>query len=157
MVGSGLVVIGTQMELTRQGNAGPFWQFMGPAVFVTLVLFAGFYTLALRFRRKRAFHKRFILLAATGALGAAAFRVVGQIVGMGAVAGIVGILAPNLIVLAAVGIEVRRGEGVHSVFRWGLPISFLLEGVTILLTPTPAGQALAAALAWVGRLLAPLY
>lgn len=157
MVGTGLVVIGTQMELTRQGTAIPFWEFMGPAVFSTLVLFAVFYTLALRYRRNRAFHKRFMLLASTGALGAAGFRVVGQLVGFGAFAGVAGILAPNLIVLVAVGIEMRRGEGVHSVYRWGLPFSILLEGGTILLTPTAIGRFLAAALAWMGRLLTPFY
>ncbi|HUU32978.1 MAG TPA: hypothetical protein VMW48_02885 [Vicinamibacterales bacterium] len=157
MVTTGMVVIGTQMELTRQGATIPFWGLLGPAVFVTLLLFAGFYSLALRFRRKAAFHKRFMLLASTVALGAAAFRVVGYVIGFGATAGIAGILAPNLIVLVAVGVEVRRGEGMHTVYRWGLPISVLLEGATILLTPTPGGQAAAAGLAWMGRVLAPFY
>jgi hypothetical protein len=157
MVVTGQVVIGTQMELTRQDATIPFWQFLGPAVFMTLVLFAGFYVLALRFRRRPAFHKRLILLASTGALGAAAFRVIGQVVGLGAVAGVAGIVAPNLIVLAAIGIEVRRGEGVHPVYRWGLPTTLVLEVGTILATPTVAGQQLADVLAWTGRLLAPLY
>jgi len=157
MVATGMVVIGTQMELTRRGETIPFWQFLGPTVFMTLVLFAAFYALALRFRQKRALHKRLIILASTGALGAAGFRVLGQVIGFGTLAGIGGILAPNLIVLAAIGVEVRRGEGIHPVYRWGLPISLLLEVGTMVLTPTPAGQALAAGLAWVGRLSAPLY
>ena len=157
MIVTGQVVIGTQMELTRRGDTIPFWEFLGPAVFSTLVLFAGFYALAFRFRRKRALHKRFMLLASTGALGAAGFRVIGQVVGLGAVAGVTGILAPNLLILVAIAIEVRRGEGFHPVYRWGLPVSVLLEAGVILATPTPAGQYLAEALAWSGRLLAPLY
>ena len=157
MVVTGLVVIGTQMELTRTGQTIPFWEFMGPAVFSTLVLFAGFYVLAIRYRRKRALHKRFILLASTGALGAAGFRVIGQFIGPGVAAGVAGILAPNLLILAAIALEIRRGEGVHPVYRWGLPVSILLEVGVILMTPTPAGQYLASALAWTGRVLAPLY
>jgi hypothetical protein len=157
MVVTGQVVIGTQMELTRSGDTIPFWEFLGPAVFVTLVLFAGFYVLALRYRRKRALHKRFILLASTGALGAAGFRVIGQVIGLGAVAGVTGIVAPNLLILVAIGLDIRRGEGFHPVYRWGLPVSLLLEVGVILLTPTPAGEYLAAVLAWTGRLLAPFY
>ena len=157
MVATGMVVIGAQMELTRQGSAIPFWKFLGPTIFVTLVLFATFYTLAVLFRRKRELHKRFVLLASTGALGAAGFRVLAQVIGFGIPAGIGGILAPNGIVLAAIGLEIRRGDGVHTVYRWGLPLSLLLEVGAFLLTPTAAGQALAAALAWVGRLTGPLY
>ena len=157
MVATGLVVIGTQMELTRLGEAVPFWRPMGPAVFMTLVLFAGFYSLALVNRKKRDLHKRLILLASTGALGAAGFRVLGQVIGFGPSTGAAGILAPNLIIVAAVAIEVRRGEGFHPVYRWGLGVSLLLEVAAILLAPTAPGQALASALAWIGRLLAPFY
>lgn len=157
MVGTGLVVVGTQMELARQPDASPFWQAMGPAIFITLVLFVVFFALAWHFRRQRELHKRFILLASTGALGAAAFRVVGRVIGFSATASAVGILAPNLIVVAAMLFEWRRGEGLHRVYRVGLPVSFLLEASTLLLTPTAAGRALAESLAWIGRLLAPLY
>lgn len=157
MVGTGLVVIGAQMELARHPGGSPFWRFLGPSIFVTLVLFAVFYSLGFRFRKKRELHKRFILLASTGALGAAASRVVGRVIGFGSAAGVVGILAPNLIVVAAILIEVRRGEGVHRVYRWGLPISVVAEVATILLTPTAPGQMLAATLAALGRLLVPLY
>lgn len=157
MVGTGVVVIGTQMELARQPGADPFWQMMGPAIFMTLVLFAVFFTLAFHYRRQRALHKRFILLASTGALGAAGFRVVGSVIGFGATASAIGILAPNLIVIAAMLIEWRKGEGVHRVYRVGLPASFLLEASALLFAPTPPVQALASSLAWLGRLLAPLY
>lgn len=77
--------------------------------------------------------------------------------GFGPEAGVVGLLAPNVLVLAAIVMDVKQGEGVHAVFRFGLPISLAIEGGTILLTPTFAGHALASALAWTGRLLAGLY
>jgi hypothetical protein len=157
MVVTGLVVIGVQMELVRQGPTGQFWSEMGPAVFMTLVLFAAFYGLAVRFRTRRDLHKRFMLLAGTGALGAAGFRVLAQVVGFGPLAGIGGILMPNLIIVAAVLVETRRGDGVHPVYRWGLPASVLLEAAAFLLVTTVPGQWLAAGLAWVGRVLAPLY
>ena len=157
MTFTGLIVIGVQMDLAGRPDGNPFWMVMGPGVFITLVLFVVFYGLALRHRRRRELHKRFILLASTGALGAAGFRVLGQVIGFGAVAGWGGIVLPNVIILAAVLIEAARGEGVHPVYRWGLPASFLLEVGVLVLTPTPAGQALSSGLAWMGRALAPLY
>jgi hypothetical protein len=156
MTFTGLIVIGTQMDLARQPDGSPFWRFLGPGVFTTLVLFVVFYGLALRFRRKRELHKRMMLLASTGALGAAGFRILMEVI-PGPVAGVAGILLPNVIILAAIFLELRRGEGVHPVYRWGLPISVLAEGAVIFLTPTPAGQALSSALAWLGVVLAPLY
>ncbi|MEJ2540817.1 MAG: hypothetical protein P8188_12745 [Gemmatimonadota bacterium] len=101
MTVSGLVVIGVQMELARLPGGSPFWQALGPAVFATLVLFVAFYSLALRYRKKRELHKRFILLASTGGMGAAGFRVLAQLLGPGFMAGAAGILLPNVIIVAA--------------------------------------------------------
>lgn len=157
MTFTALVVIGVQMKLAQQPDGSPFWRFLGPAVFTTLVLFVVFYALALRFRRQRDFHKRLILLASTAALGAAGFRVLGRVIGFGPAAGVGGILLPNLIIVAAILVERRRGEGVHPVYRWGLPLSLLAEGGVMLATPTAAGQVLSTALAWLGAMLAPLY
>jgi hypothetical protein len=157
MTFTGLVVIGVQMQLAQQPAGSPFWKFLGPAVFITLVLFAVFYALALRFRRKRDVHKRLILLAGASALGAAGFRVLGRVIGFGPLAGVGGILLPNLIIVAAMLIEWRRGEGVHPVSRWGLPVAMVAEVGVIVATPTAAGQALSTALAWLGAALAPFY
>jgi hypothetical protein len=60
-------------------------------------------------------------------------------------------------VLAAIAVEVRRGEDIHPVYRWGLPLSILPEGGVMLLTPTAAGRLLSGALAWLGVMLGPLY
>lgn len=157
MVGTGLVVIGTQMQASLQPDGSPFWQAMGPAVFATLVLFTLFYTLGVRARRDRDRHRRFMLLASTGGLGAAGFRIAAQFMGFGAAAGVVGIVAPNLFVLAAMGVDWKRGRGIHRVYRWGLPLSVGLEAAAFLITPTAAGRAVAEALAWIGRMTAPLY
>ena len=157
MTVTGLVVIGVQMKLALQPEGSAFWRFNGPAVFITLALFVVFYALALRFRRRRDVHKRLILLASVAALGAAGFRVVGRAIGFGPVSVVAGILLPNLITVAAVLIERRRGEGVHPVYRWGLPLSVLVEGGVMIATPTWAGQALSTALAWLGVVLARLY
>jgi len=157
MVATGVVVVSHQMELARQPNGDIFWRMMGPAIFGTLVLFTVFYSLAFHFRRKRDLHRRFIILASTGALGAAAFRLLGAIIGFGPAAAIGGIFAPNLFLVAAMVAEKVRGERVHPAFRWGLPVSFAFEAAIMLLTPTAAGQAVAGAMAWVGRLLGPVY
>jgi hypothetical protein len=157
MTFTGLVVIGTQMKLAQAPDGNPFWKVMGPGVFSTLVLFAVCYALAIRYRRQKEHHRRLMLLASTGGLGAAGFRLLGQIIGFGPAAGIGGIILPNLIIVAAMLIEWRRGEGVHPVYRWGLPISVVTELLMIFGTTTPAGQAVSSALAWLGTVLAPLY
>jgi hypothetical protein len=154
---TGIVVVSHQMALARLPNGSPFWRFLGLSVFATLLLFAVFYALAYRYRRQRELHKRFILLASTGALGAAAFRVLGAVIGFSPTAGVAGVLAPNLIAATAMLVEAARGEGVHRAYRWGLPASLLIEGSAMLLTPTPPGQALAGALGWLGQLLEPIY
>ncbi len=157
MVGTGLVVMGAQMELARQPDGPPFFRALGPVIFMTLVLFAVFYVLAFRARRDRTRHKRLMVLASAAALGAAAFRVLGQWMGFGLPAGVAGILAPNLIVIAAILVDLRRGEGVHRVYRLGLPVTIVVELGTILLTPSPAGRVFADLLAATGRALAPFY
>ena len=70
---------------------------------------------------------------------------------------VVGILLPNLILVAAMLLELRAGRGVHVMYRWGLPISVLATGLSLLITPTPVGALAFEGLAWVGRLLGPLY
>lgn len=157
MIITGMVVIGVQMELASQPDGSPFWQALGPGVFVTLVLFAGFYVLAIRSRKDRELHRRFILLASTGGLGAASFRVVSQILGPGFAAGFIGILLPNIIILAAIVVDLRRGGGVHRAYRWGLPASVALEAGVILSTPYLPGRLLSEGLAGVGRVLGFLY
>lgn len=156
MVGTGLVVIGTQMNTAEQPGH-EFWKFLGPAIFTTLVLFAAFYALSFKHRKNRDLHKRYIVLASCGGLGAAGFRVIGRLIGFGPVAGITGIFAPNILVIVAILLDVRAGKGFHKVYRWGLPLSLAAEAGVMVLTPTVAGQALSGLLAWIGRMLAPLY
>jgi hypothetical protein len=90
-------------------------------------------------------------------MGAAGFRVMTQVLGFSIAAGVVGILIPNLFIVAAILIDRRRGRPFHPVYRTGLPLSVGLEVAAFLITPTPVGRALAEALASVGRALAPLY
>ncbi|MBL0179038.1 MAG: hypothetical protein IPP98_07930 [Gemmatimonadetes bacterium] len=157
MVGTGMVVIGTQMNLSLQPDGSPFWQGMGPAVFATLILFVIFYTRGILARRDRDRHRRFMLLASAGGMGAAGFRVMTQVLGFTVSAGVVGILVPNLFIVAAILIDRRRGRPLHPVYRTGLPLSVGLEVAAFLVTPTPIGRVLAEALGSVGRALAPLY
>jgi hypothetical protein len=159
MVGTGLVVIGTQMQASLQPDGPAFWQAMGPAVFSTLVLFSVFYVLAIRARRDRDRHRRLMLLASTGGLGAACFRIASHYMGSAPLTTVValGILAPNLFVLAAMVVDWKRGRGIHRVYRYGLPISVGLEVAAFLIAPTPGGRAVAEGLAWIGRMTAPLY
>ena len=71
MVLTGLTLVGVQVNKALAPDGDPFWRLVGPAVFATLVVFAAFYSAAILRRRQGAFHKRLMILAATGALGAA--------------------------------------------------------------------------------------
>ncbi len=157
MVGTGMVVIGTQMNASLSPDGAPFWKGMGPAVFATLMLFAYFYTRGILARRDRDRHRRFMLLASAGGMGAAGFRIMAQLLGFGMAAGVAGILIPNLFVVAAMVLDWRRGRPIHPVYRVGLPLSIGVEVAAFLITPTPVGRILAESLGWIGRLLAPLY
>lgn len=156
MIATGMIVIGVQMDLAQQPGGSPFWQALGPGIFSTLVLFGAFYALAIRYRRKRELHKRLMLLASTGGMGAAGFRIMAEIIGPGFTAGVAGILLPNLIIVAAMVLEARR-DRIHKVYLWGLPISVATQIGVILVTPTRVGGVLADVLAWIGRGVGPLY
>lgn len=74
MTGTGLLVVGVRMaDAVETGN--PFWSASGPAVFITLVLFVAFYAAALRMRHRPPWHKRLMIIASVGGMGAATFRV----------------------------------------------------------------------------------
>lgn len=157
MVLTGLVVVGVRVEAAQASGASPFWQLMGPGVFSTLILFTAFYLAALHNRRRGAYHKRFIVLASAGALGAATFRILGSLIGFGPSTAVLGILAPNIFVVVAMIHDALREGGVHRVYRYGLPISIAVEAGMMLAVPTPVGTALNAGLAWLGRVLGFLY
>ncbi len=72
-------------------------------------------------------------------------------------AGVGGILMPNVIIVAAILLELRRGNGVQPVSSWGLTLSIVTEGGVILVTPTAAGQVLSVALAGLGATPGALY
>jgi hypothetical protein len=157
MVGTGMIVIGVQMNLSLKPDGSPFWQGMGPAVFSTLILFVVYYARSVLARRDREQHRRLMLLASAGGMGAAGFRVMSQILGFTVAAGVSGILVPNIFVVAAMVMDRRDGRRIHPLYRTGLPVSVGLELAAFAITPTPVGHALAEALGWVGRVMAPLY
>ncbi|MFN0011814.1 MAG: hypothetical protein ACKVS8_09250 [Phycisphaerales bacterium] len=73
MAGTGLLVVGVRMA-DASDTGDPFWSASGPAIFATLVLFVIFYVAALRMRRRPDWHKRLIIIASVGGMGAATFR-----------------------------------------------------------------------------------
>ena len=157
MVVTGTVVLGVQVDLAQQPDGSEFWLFLGLGILSNLVLFAGFYVWALLKRKRPQDHKRLMILASVGGLGAATFRIVGPPFAFSPTSQVVGILLPNLILVAAMLLELRSMRGVHRIYRVGFPASVLATGVALLVTPTPLGSVLFDGLAWLGRLLGPLY
>jgi len=157
MVVTGLIVVGARVEAAQGSDGSAFWKLMGPGVFSTLVVFTAFYIAAIRYRRRPAEHKRLMLLASSGALGAAAFRVLAMIFGFSPGVAVAGILAPNVFILASMGRDYLQEGRVHRVFRIGLPLTLGTEIGLLFLSGTAGGEALRQGLALMGRVLGPLY
>ncbi len=157
MVASGLLVVGVRMERALAGEPSAFWLPFGPAVFSTLLLFAAFYSGALWMRRQPDWHRRLMILASAGGLGAAMFRVLMIAFGPQAWIAPVGILLPNLLIVAAMWHDHRHDGRVHPVYRWGLFNTLLVEGFSIAAWHAPWGPAYRELLALVGRTFGALY
>ena len=157
MVASGLLVVGVRMDRALAGEQSAFWMPFGPAVFSTLLLFAAFYGGALWMRRQPGWHRRLMILASAGGLGAATFRVLMIAFGPQAWIAPVGILLPNLLVLAAMWHDHRSEGRVHPVYRWGLVNTLLVEGFSIAAWHAPWGPAYRELLAMIGRAFGALY
>ncbi len=155
MVGTGSLVVGVRMaDAVKTGD--PFWSTSGPAVFATLVLFAGFYTAALLMRRRSDWHKRLMIIASVGGMGAATFRVCLVLFGPDSAMWL-GLIGNNVFIVAGMVRDRLFDKRVHPAWWIGLSTCVALEAGVLLLTPSPVGQALAHALAAIGRGFGFLY
>lgn len=155
MVATGLLIIGVRMaDVLEHGD--PFWSVAGPGVFATLLLFVGFYTAAVRMRRRLDWHKRLMIIAACGGMGAAAFRVCMVLFGPGSALWL-GLMASNLFIVAGIAHDWQRDKRVHPAWWIGLTTCVVTEAGMLLLTPTPVGQFIVHGLAGIGHVFGFLY
>ncbi len=155
MVGTGLLVVGVRMA-DALDTGDPFWSASGPAVFATLALFITFYVAALRMRRRSDWHKRLMIIASVGGMGAATFRLCMVLFGPDSAMWL-GLLGSNLFIVAGIVHDSLCEKRVHPAWWIGLYTCVGLEAGVLLLTPTPPGQALSHALAAIGRMFHFLY
>jgi drug/metabolite transporter (DMT)-like permease len=155
MVGTGLLVLGVRMA-DALDNGDPFWSASGPGVFATLVLFAAFYAAALQMRHRPDWHKRLMIVASVGGMGAATFRLCMVLFGPDSAMWL-GLLGSNLFIVAGIVRDSLCDKRVHPVWWIGLSTCVALEAGALLLTPTPLGQAVSHALAAIGRTFGFLY
>jgi hypothetical protein len=155
MVATGLLVVGVRMaDAVVTGD--PFWSTSGPAVFATLVLFAGFYAAALRMRRRPEWHKRLMIIASAGGMGAATFRLCLVLIGPDSAMWL-GLLGSNVFIVAGIVRDGRVEARVHPAWWIGLATCVGLEAGALLLTPTSLGQAVSHSLAAIGHTFGFLY
>jgi hypothetical protein len=157
MIAVGLIVSTVRIDMSLGTDGDPFWALMGVPIFSIWVLFTLFYAAAIHRRRRAADHKRLMLLASAVAMSAATFRIFVRFLGFSPWVAVVGTLAPNLFILAAMVHDYRSTRKVHPVYRWGAPAMLGIVGGMFVLVMTPGGEPLKEGLAWVGRLLRPLY
>jgi hypothetical protein len=120
------------------------------------VLFAAFYTAALRMRRRPDWHKRLMIIASVGGMGAATFRVCMVLFGPESAMWL-GLLGNNLFIMAGIWRDRLCETRVHPAWWIGLSTCVALEAGALLLTPSPVGQAVAQLLAAIGRTFGFLY
>jgi hypothetical protein len=157
MTATGMLVLGHQMADAVASPEPSFWSAFGLMVFVTLVLFVGFYAAALVLRRDRASHKRLMLMAGAAGLGAAGFRIVMTLFGPVEWATPAGILATNLFIVGGMIHDAYRERRIHPAYTVGLVLCVVLEVSAWLGVSTGAGQEVAQGLAWIGRTFSALY
>lgn len=157
MIAVGLIVSTVRVEMSLGSDADPFWALMGVPIFSIWILFTVFYAAAIYWRGRAADHKRLLLLASAVAASAATFRIFVQGFGFERWVAMVGTFGPNLFLVAAMIRDYRDLGRIHRVYLWGVPAMNGVIGGAFLLVMTPAGEAVKQAVAWVGRLLKPLY
>jgi hypothetical protein len=157
MVGVGLVTSTVRVDLANAPDIDPFWEMMGLPIFAIWILFTLFYGLAIYRRWKPADHKRLILLASAAALGAATFRVFVVVLGFEPWVAVIGTMAPNAFIVAAMAYDIGTTSRVHRVYAWGLPVSVFLVASGFYLAMSPSGELIKHAVGSLGRLLRPLY
>lgn len=157
MVASGTIVISVRMAEATASASPSFWRIFGPVVFSTLLLFAGFYAAAIRFRRQPPYHKRLMVVASSAGAGAAVFRIIVTMFGQVMWAVPAGILATNVFIVGGMVYDRLRKGRVHRVYQVGLATCVAVEVAFLLVTPTPIGRLLASGLAAVGATFSSLY
>ncbi len=157
MAVTGFIIVTVNVHNPPPPGAPPIWTLFGPAILSTLILFVGFYALALRNRRQSETHKRYIVVASAAVLGAAAFRVLLGILGPNLWNIPAGILLANLAIVAGM-LHDRNVDGrIHRVYWTGIIVCVSTEILFLALPHTAIGQAFLRVLAGIGAQLKFLY
>ena len=157
MAVTGLIIVTVNIHKPLQPGEPPIWILFGPAILSTLILFVVFYALAIRNRRRSDFHKRYIVVASSVVLGAAAFRVLMGILGPNLGNIPAGILLTNVFIIAGM-LHDRYVDGkIHRVYWTGIIVCVTTEILFLALPHTPIGQAYLQLLAGIGAHLKFLY
>ena len=152
-----LMMLTGVVVLTVQVAAGsPFWATFGLLILSNLVLFAVFYVLALRNRRRPEIHKRYMVLASSVGVGAAMFRIMLRFPAV-PMPVLVGVLLTNLFIIAAMVHDHRTEKRVHPVYIRGLAVAVVTESLMVPLAMSGAGGMINDVLGSVGRVLGVLY
>ncbi len=157
MTVTGLVIIPVNIYNEASMSGPPIWTLFGPVILSTLFLFVAFYSLALRNRKRPDLHRRYMILAGIPALGAAVFRIFLSLLGPKLFNIPAGILATNVLIVAAMVYDHRNEGRVHKVYWVGLIACLTVEVALMGLPHTPVGKAVNDALREIGRNLLFLY
>lgn len=162
MIVTGVFVLAVRMDDALSGDADGFLAFLryvGSLIFSNILLFAVFYSLAIRMAMKGQFeaHKRWMVLASTAGLGAALFRVFGFLFGSVAWADTGWVLATNAFMVSATIFDRLFHGKVHPVYWQGLAFALVVEAILWPFADNPFVAQLNSALAWMGEYVRVIY
>lgn len=157
MIATGLIVATVQIHRAEGPDGSPFWSLFGPGVLSTLLVFAVFYGLAIRHRRTPVLHRRYMIVASAGGLGAATFRIIGEIFPGASWAVPAGLLATTLFVIAGMARDTMREGRPHPAYVRGLAFMVVVSGGSLAVSYLGIAGPINAVAGALGSVLEALY
>ena len=134
---TGCIIIPVNIYLGVRVTESPLWPWFGLLILSAVFLFLIFYLLALKHRRNPEIHKRYMIVASIAALGAAVFRILGDLRGPDLLNVPIGNVLPMLLLLIPMLRDWRVEGRPHRVYVIGFVTLAVVNALTIALPHTP--------------------
>ena len=154
---TGCIIIPVNIYLGVRVTGFPLWPWFGLMILAAVFLFLVFYVLALKHRRAPEVHKRYMIVASVAALGAAVFRILGEIRGPDLLNVPIGNVLPILFLVVAMLRDWRVEGRPHRVYVIGFVVLVVVNAVTIALPHTPIWPPIESAFVDIGEAFLVFY
>ena len=154
---TGCIIIPVNIYLGVRVTGSPVWPWFGLMILAAVFMFLIFYLLAFKHRRNPEFHKRYMIVASVAALGAAMFRILGQIRGPDLLNIPIGNVLPVLFLVVALLRDWRVEGRPHRVYVVGFVAFVVVNALTISLPHTSIWPPIESAFVSIGEAFMVFY